>query len=1083
MNRKTFSQITAILFLMFSFVNSYGQQTAGSGPESIERLIAAGKIDQAKKELNTDLEQLKASGKYDSLIVYIPIAGSFALAEGNTDIAVNHATQLANLIVRNTSEGIKAKALNELCTVLYSAKRNDRVVEVASEAISYLKTTKKGNLELLATLEYNLGTALLNLGEIERAKTHLDNAKAILEKLPGKNLQQLYNTYNSTGRYFASKSQLDSSTHYYKKAVSALENMDKSEEYRDYWKAIVNNNISLNLQNTGRTREAISFIRRSIENYQGFIETATDENKKSRAVQYRLGAIDNLGTFYHGLGEYNKAIDIFTYSYKQKIKKLGAGDPNVVISLVILSHGHLSAKNYELAGQYADKALAIIAKNPSNYTFLHSYIVAIRASVYEALDKMEEAAAMYSKSEALFMQGFDGTYSKDYLDTMIIMSQFYAEHGEAEKATELALAGYEYTQQDKYQNALIRVHHIQNMAKVHFELGNFETALKFSEEALNYFDRKDLLATSLADSIQIEFTKPQSLLINAQAKFNLQPHTESSLKTLLQQVKQGIEILERRKTIINSADDVRILIDDNRELFDFAKQLYLELYRLTSDEKYMLDLVTIHESSMYNRIRSRLNIHENIGFAGVPKKVIEREQRLKKNFSKVLSKENDEKFDPFFSATGAWSRFLDTLKQQYPKYYKMRYATIESSLDELQQKMDKETTLIRYFFIEDELYAFVVNKSKKSLYTLDYERVKDHIPQLIANDFKVARIKQPLHQLYTVLWKPLEAEIKTERVTIIPDRELYNLSFELLTPSPISSFDELASNSLLAKHTISYNFSLLMEQGNTAAINSYKDNFIAFVPEFSEGMKRTYKIAIKDTLSLDQNYLTLLPQPFSADLAKEYSKVFDGRSFVNERASKQVFMSNAKEHKIIHIGTHAESNNVRPELSRLIFAKDLNASVMNPDSVDNNYLYTYEIYDQNLSSNLAILTACETGKPGFSAGEGMISLAHAFTYAGSESILTSLWKIDEKSSAEILTYFYDNLDEGMAKDEALKQAKLTYLNGAEGRELAPQYWAGLILMGDSRPIELDYEFPFWPWFIGGILILILVFIIFRTKGD
>ncbi len=1083
MNRKTFRGITAILFLMFSFVCSYGQQSSNFGPEAIELLIAADKIQQAREKLNSDLERLKASGLYDSLVTYIPLVGSFTLAEGSTEKAVNHATQLANLIVRNTSEGTKAKALNELCTVLYSAKRNDRVVEVASEAISYLKPKEKDNRELLAILEYNLGTALLNLGEIERAKTHLDNAKIILEKLPGKNFQQLYNTYNSTGRYFASKSQLDSSTYYYKKAVSTLDGMDNSEENRDYWKAIVNNNISLNLQNTGRTREAISYIRRSIENYQSFIETATDENKKARAVRNRLGTIDNLGTFYHGLGEYNKAIDIFTYSYKQKIKKLGPDDPNVVFSLVILSHGHLSAKNYELAGQYADKALTIIDNNPSNYTFLHSYIVAIRASVYEALDKMEEAAEMYKKSEALFMQGYDGTYSKDYLDTMINMSQFYAKYGEAEKATELAMAGYEYTQRKKYQNDLIRVRHIQNMAKVHFELGNFDTALKFSEEALNYFERKDFSATSKADSIQIEFTKPHSLLINAQAKFNLHPHEEPGLKALLQQVKEGIEILERRKTIINSADDVRVLIDDNRELFDFAKQLYLELYRLTSDEKYMLDLVTIHESSLYNRIRSRLNIHENIGFAGVPKKVIERERQLKKNFSKVLSKENDEKFDPFFSATGAWNRFLDTLKQQYPKYYTMRYATIESSLDELQQNMDKETTLIRYFFIEEQLFAFVVSKNKKSLHTLNYEHVKNHIPQLIANDFKVARIKQPLHELYTALWKPLLSELNTERVTIIPDRELYNLSFELLTPSPISDFDELARNSLLAKHTISYNFSLLMELGDTAAINSYKDNFVAFVPEFSDGMKHTYKIAIKDSLSLDQNYLTLLAQPFSADLAKEYSKVFDGHSFVNERASKQVFISNAKEHKIIHIGTHAESNNVSPELSRLIFAKDLNANRLNPESVDNNYLYTYEIYDQNLSSNLAILTACETGKPGFSAGEGMISLAHAFTYAGSESILTSLWKIDEKSSAEILTYFYDNLDEGMAKDEALKQAKLTYLSKAKGRELAPQYWAGLILMGDSRPIELNYEFPFWPWFIGGILILILVFIIFRTKGD
>src|SRR5690606_23607165 len=98
----------------------------------------------------------------------------------------------------------------------------------------------------------------------------------------------------------------------------------------------------------------------------------------------------------------------------------------------------------------------------------------------------------------------------------------------------------------------------------------------------------------------------------------------------------------------------------------------------------------------------------------------------------------------------------------------------------------------------------------------------------------------------------------------------------------------------------------------------------------------------------------------------------------------------------------------------LVFAKNVGDST----HINDNYLYTYEIYDQNLGSNLALLTACETGKPAYRPGEGMISLAHAFHYAGSESILTSLWQIDERSSTEIITSFYGYLLRGMPKDEA-----------------------------------------------------------------
>ncbi|MEO1032080.1 MAG: CHAT domain-containing protein, partial [Bacteroidota bacterium] len=308
-----------------------------------------------------------------------------------------------------------------------------------------------------------------------------------------------------------------------------------------------------------------------------------------------------------------------------------------------------------------------------------------------------------------------------------------------------------------------------------------------------------------------------------------------------------------------------------------------------------------------------------------------------------------------------------------------------------------------------------------------------------------------------------------------PDAELFNLSFETLSPLDVNTHKELAKTCLLNSYNISYNYSLLLvDQSKSPTF--FKDNFIAFTPEFNQQMKTNYVTAIKDSIFLDKTYLTLLPQPFTVDIAEEYSRYFNGNSFINEKASKQIFTQEAKEHKIIHIGTHAESNNISPELSRLIFAKPLETE----EHIDNNSLYTYEIYNQNLASNLAILTACETGKPSYQPGEGMISLAHAFNYAGSESILTSLWKIDEQSSAKILEYFYTNIKAGLTKDEALRQAKLSYIAKAKGRTVAPQYWAGLVLIGDASPIDLtSRNYPYW---IIGLMLLVIAFIISKRQG-
>ena len=163
-------------------------------------------------------------------------------------------------------------------------------------------------------------------------------------------------------------------------------------------------------------------------------------------------------------------------------------------------------------------------------------------------------------------------------------------------------------------------------------------------------------------------------------------------------------------------------------------------------------------------------------------------------------------------------------------------------------------------------------------------------------------------------------------------------------------------------------------------------------------------------------------------------------------------MSNAGGHRIVHIGTHAEYNNIHPERSGLVFAKNTNKED------DNNFLSLFDIYNCNIQSNLTILTACESGKPGYQDGEGMVSLAHAFNYAGSNRILTALWEIDENSSSKISEYFIHLLKKGFATDEALQLAKIKYLQQANGRTLAPAYWAGLILMGEPATISLPSFF-------------------------
>ncbi|MFK7833067.1 MAG: CHAT domain-containing protein [Winogradskyella sp.] len=1013
--------------------------------------------------LAKQIKTYKTEKQYDSLVKYLAITSSLKLANNDLNKAVKRTEDLVEFIKKSNHPKTTKNALIELANLYATARLFEKNYKLNQEALSYANRILPLAQKDIAQIEYNLGTCAINLSDLELAKKHLYKSKSILEANPNIEAEQFYLTYNSIGRIKASLLELDSSNYYYNKSLKALQKMEDSPMNAYYRAAIVKQNIGLNSFNSGKIEESITIMKNAITDYQSYVNVAENESKKTRAARFRLGTIDNLAGFYSGIGDNKSAIEVATYSYDQKRKTMSNEDPNVILSALILGHIHLVAKNYEEAGYYIDLGLKSIENTP----YYQDYALLLRASIYESVNDFKNAEKIYKKSEALYREKDKNNYSFNFLEAIVKMSQFYAQNGMNEKAIQLAEESYYHTKQATFKNLISKFKHTENLALVHYKSKNYTEALKYSNEALSF----NLKMNNALDSIQNEMNKPRALHINAKSRYQLSTTKNvDSLQFLLKQIKKGIKILEQRKTVVNASEDISALIEDNNDLFNIAKQLCLDLYELTNDETYLNDILSMHESGIYNRIRSHLNIRNNIAFSDIPSNIIEREKELKTSLYAALNKSND--INTFFNAQELWKSFKDSLKQSYPKYYKMRYATIEEPLTDLQNNIPNNTTLVRYLFIEENLYAFIAGKKEKKLFKLESKNLKNNINALGKNQYDITKMSELYHKLYKALWQDFESDIKTKNIIIFPDGELFNLSFEILTPTKINTFKGLAKNSLLAKYNISYNYSLLLLDESKKTID-YSNDFIAFAPEFNSEMKANYMVTITDSINIDRTYLKLLPQPFTADLAKEYSKLFKGTSFLNEKASKQIFTERAKEHKIIHIGTHAESNNVSPELSRLIFAKNV--------SDEDNSLYTYEIYNQNLSSNLAILTACETGKPTHQSGEGMISLAHAFNYAGSESILTSLWKIDEQSSAKIIEHFYRYLKEGLPKNEALQKAKLDYISNAKGRTIAPQYWAGLVLIGDTNAIHLKTSSHMVIWLAIALVLLIIVVIVLRKK--
>ena len=123
----------------------------------------------------------------------------------------------------------------------------------------------------------------------------------------------------------------------------------------------------------------------------------------------------------------------------------------------------------------------------------------------------------------------------------------------------------------------------------------------------------------------------------------------------------------------------------------------------------------------------------------------------------------------------------------------------------------------------------------------------------------------------------------------------------------------------------------------------------------------------------------------------------------------------------------------------------------------------------DLNADLAILSGCETGIGLDSRGEGLKSLARAFKFAGCNSIVMSLWKVSDKAARDIMIDFHKNLKLGMEKDQALRMAKLTYLDSSP--LVTPFFWSAFVLVGDDQPLDIRDKTLFAILIIAGAFVL------------
>ncbi len=255
--------------------------------------------------------------------------------------------------------------------------------------------------------------------------------------------------------------------------------------------------------------------------------------------------------------------------------------------------------------------------------------------------------------------------------------------------------------------------------------------------------------------------------------------------------------------------------------------------------------------------------------------------------------------------------------------------------------------------------------------------------------------------------------LETESILFFPDQILTILPFEILV-NPKDLKKQLIEN-----YPISYHF--ITSPGFQKTRKKLKRKILAFSPDFQKDSRGFANLKYNETE------------------IKKISEYYPTVPFKKGEASVKNFKKEASAYEWIHLATHSDPNLNSEEGGALIFSENINK---NEPSI----LYASEINSLKIRANLVVLSACQSSIGHYTPSQGMNGIAQAFLNAGAQSVVTSLWQVDDRSTAKFMEIFYYYLSKGYTKNKALQNTKKKMMNKM------PYFWAPFILMGETGDI-------------------------------
>jgi CHAT domain-containing protein/Tfp pilus assembly protein PilF len=442
--------------------------------------------------------------------------------------------------------------------------------------------------------------------------------------------------------------------------------------------------------------------------------------------------------------------------------------------------------------------------------------------------------------------------------------------------------------------------------------------------------------------------------------------------------------------------------------------------------------------------------------------------RLQRGLSDVVAPGGDERRaaavrSELERAEEEWWRVQAAIRERLPGHRQV-HQTETLTVEDARALLPPGLALLEYWIGEDRSYVFVLTRDALSLLRLPAAReIRSDVAAFRSALLRMgpaAEFAASANRLYEVLVAPAlsgaAANGRIDDVIVVPDGSLHLLPFEALVTSPAgrsAGYRDL--DYLLRTVTVSYvpSASVLanLERRKSVAGDDRPPDirFVAFAdPAYDSPVALDCPVPGVEATNSSAAVRSEQPERLRGSgrevevIAARYpgrSRVYEGADATEARFKTAAEVATAER---LHVAVHGVACESFPERSGLVFALD------GGDGQDG-ILQTREIFNLDLSADLVVLSACETGLGRLVSGEGVVGLARAFFYSGARSLVVSLWPVSDRSTARLMASFYDSLDRGDDKAEALRQAQLGLVD-AGGRDAAPFHWAPFVLLGSRE---------------------------------